>query len=476
MRRLYKIGILCVLLSQLPLVFWAESKSVQVFLQNQQTRYANIGIYIKDLGTGKVIDSYRSKNNIPPASVIKLLTTATALEVLGADYRYSTFLEYTGTLSKGVLQGDLYIVGTGDPTLGSQKDGQGFLNRWVKAIQQAGIKKITGRVIADLSYFDGDAFNPAWLLEDAGNYYAPGIFALSYMDNTMNIVLKSGEPGTVAEIMGTSPEMPGLSFENHIRCTTIEEDGAYVYGLPYGCVRYLTGSVPSKRGSFGVKGDLPNPGLLLAHHLTRSLRSAGISVGYEASYIAESTILPRQRIYEHRSDSMGAIIKRTNYHSINLFAESIYRTLACKSTIPCTIHNSEMVVRSCWANRGVNLLDATLKDGCGLAPQDALSAENFVQVLEYMYHSPNARVFRESLPVGGKDGTVRSFLAGTELEGRTHVKSGTIGGTKNYAGYIDLPNGHKWAFAVMVNSATGNTKGVQHVIERYLLDVYRRNQ
>lgn len=453
---------------------WAGPEDI--LLNHQQTRCANIGICIKNLSSGQIVESYRSQNTIPPASVIKVLTTATALEVLGPSYRYPTYLEYSGYIANGVLHGNLYIVGQGDPTLGSIKDGQGFLNQWVKAIANAGIEKITGQVIADLSYFDGDAFNPAWLIEDAGNYYAPGIFALSYMDNTMNIVLQSGDPGTIAQVLHTIPDVPGIMFENHIRCTHTEEDGAFVYGLPYSPTRYLTGSVPSKRGTFGVKGDLPNPGLLLAQHLTNHLRKTGIPVSQDASYQSESSLIPRERIYQHLSDTLGAIIARTNHHSINLFAESIYRQLGSKISTPCTIHNSEMVVRNCWRNRGVNLSSAILKDGCGLAPQDAISTESMVQLLEYMNRSNHFNVFYQSLPVSGKSGTLRGFLAGTELEGRVHAKSGTIGGTKNYAGYIDLPNGQRWAFAIFVNSASGKTKGVQHVIEKYLIDVYRRNR
>ena len=451
-------------------------ENMDIFLKNPMTKYANIGILIKNVQTGLVIADYRSHNVIPPASVIKILTTATALELLGSDYRYPTYLEYSGYIESGTLHGDLYVVGQGDPTLGSQKDGTGFFRQWTEAVRKAGIEKIDGRVIADLSYFDGDAFNPGWLLEDAGNYYAPGIFAISYMDNTMNIVLESGQPGTVARVAYTVPDVPGMTWENHIRCTHTEEDGAFVYGLPYSNQRYLTGSVPSKRGTFGIKGDLPNPGLLLAQHFTERLRNAGIPVKLEASYHSESDLLPRTRIHTHLSEPLGDIAARTNQHSINLFAESIYRQLGSRLAIPCSVHNAEMVVRNCWRNRGVDLTSATIKDGCGLAPQDAISAASLVQLLEYMWHSPNKDVFFASLPVSGKSGTLRSFLAGTELVGHVYAKSGTIGGTKNFAGYIELPNGQQWAFAVMVNGASCKGKNIQPIIAQYLFDVYRRNK
>ena len=454
---------------------YAQSEALQKLLKNPQVQSANVGILIREVQTGKVIDSYRPKNVIPPASVIKLLTTATALEIYGSDYRFPTLLEYSGYIHDGILHGNLYVTGKGDPTLGNLREGQGFLFVWAKEIQKAGIQAIDGQVIADMSFFDGNALNPGWLWEDAGNYYAPGIFSLAYMDNTMNIVLKSGAVGSVAEVLYTVPEVPGIQFENHIRCTHTEEDGAYVSGAPYHLHRHLTGSVPSNRGVFGVKGDMPNPGLLLAQHFTRALRQSGIDVKGEASYRSETDLIPRTLLYTHLSEPLASIVEHTNMHSVNLYAETIYRTLAQRLSVPCSLHNSEMIVRSYWRNRGVNLSAALIKDGCGLAPQDAVSAETFVELLEYMHKSGEYRSFYASLPVSGKSGTLKGFLPKTVLEGKVHAKSGTIGGTKNYAGYIELPDGRQWAFAVFVNSAAGKTKPIKALIERYLLDVYRAN-
>ncbi|MBP5476271.1 MAG: D-alanyl-D-alanine carboxypeptidase/D-alanyl-D-alanine-endopeptidase [Paludibacteraceae bacterium] len=464
------------LLALLPLMAFGQSESMSVFLKDSHTRYANIGVYIKDLRSGEEIESYRKTNAITPASVMKVLTTATALEIMGEDSCLRTVLEYTGKIENGTLNGNLYIHGYGDPTLGGAKQGQTFLQRWVKEVRDAGIRTISGSVIADLSYFDGDALNPAWLWEDAGNYYAPGIYSLAYMDNTMNVILRSDAVGSLAKVLYTVPNVPGVEFENHVRCTQIQEDGAYIHGMPYNFKRYLVGAIPSHRGQFGVKGDLPNPGLLLAQHFTSRLRQAGITVNEEASYLSERDLLPRTVLYTHQSMSVGDIVVLTNQHSINLYAEMLYRLLGARLGTPCNLHNAEKMVRNYWRNRGVNLMGATIKDGCGLAPQNAVSPESLVNILTYMYASSNRDAFYQSLPVSGKSGTIRSLLVGTELEGRVHAKSGTIAGTKNYAGYIELPDGRRWVFAVMVSSAIGRSSEIKRVIERYLLDVYRRNR
>lgn len=436
-----------------------------------------MSVLVQNLQTGEVIDSYRAEHVVPPASVMKLLTTGAALEILGPGFRFPTILEHTGSIENGVLHGDLYIHGSCDPSLG-WKGKTAFLSQWVKAVQKAGIRKIDGAVIADMTMLDGEAQNPGWLCEDAGNYYAPGIFALNYYGNTMNIVLKSGEVGSTATVVGTEPKIEDVYFINRIRCDRISYDGAFVSGLPYSRERYLTGSVPSNLGTFGVKGDIPNPGLLLARHFTARLREAGVEVKRDATYLPDyNPLIPgRTEIYTHYSEPLTEILKETNQNSNNLYAEALFRYLGTRYTLPGTIHNSQDLLRDYWRRRGVNIQNAIIKDGCGLAPQDAVSAKALVQLLTVMAHSPNKEAWLASLPTSGQTGTLKSLCPQTRLDGKIHAKSGTIAGTKNFAGYIDLPNGEQWVFAILINSAPGKAKNIQTVIQQYLLDVYSAHQ
>ena len=124
----------------------------------------------------------------------------------------------------------------------------------------------------------------------------------------------------------------------------------------------------------------------------------------------------------------------------------------------------------------MNIQNAIIKDGCGLAPQDAVSAKALVQLLTVMAHSPNKEAWLASLPTSGQTGTLKSLCPQTRLDGKIHAKSGTIAGTKNFAGYIDLPNGEQWVFAILINSAPGKAKNIQTVIQQYLLDVYSAHQ
>ena len=446
--------------------------SINFLTSHPITGQANMSVLVQNLTTGEVIESYRPEHVVPPASVMKLLTTGAVLEMFGPNYRFPTLIEYSGSIENGVLRGNLYIRGCCDPSLGWQGK-TAFFNQWVKAVKSAGIQRIDGGVIADMTMLDGEAQNPAWLCEDAGNYYAPGIFALNYYGNTMNIVLRSGEPGSLAAVVKTEPQVEDVCFINHIRCDKIQYDGAFVSGLPYSRERYLTGVVPSNLGTFGVKGDLPNPGLLLARHFTTRLREAGVAIKNEAGYEADYNPLspPRTELYTHYSEPLSELIKETNVNSNNLYAEAMFRYLGTRYSLPGTIHNSQDLLRDYWRRRGVSIQNAIIKDGCGLAPQDAVSAKAFVQLLTTMAHSAHKDAWMASLPISGQTGTLKTLCPGTPLEGRIHAKSGTIAGTKNFAGYIDMPNGDTWVFAILINSAPGKAKKIQTVIQDYLLDV-----
>ena len=191
-------------------IFLRHITLVNFLTSHPLTGQANMSVLVQNLNTGEVIDSYRADKVVPPASVMKLLTTGAALETLGPGYRFPTVLEYTGTIENGVLHGDLYIKGSCDPSLGWK--GERFSRSMGQSGQKAGIQRIEGAVIADMTMLGRRSTNPNWLCEDAGNYYAPGIFGLNYYGNTMNIVLQSGEPGTVAKVVKTEPDVEDIVF------------------------------------------------------------------------------------------------------------------------------------------------------------------------------------------------------------------------------------------------------------------------
>lgn len=441
------------------------------FVQNPLLKNANISLLVKDLKSNKSLYSYRANNSAVPASTMKLVTTATALEMFGPDFRFSTTLEIDGELKDGVLNGNLIIRGGGDPTLGSAKMGdQDFMNKWVEAVKSAGIQKINGRIIANTSIFDQQVVNPRWIWEDMGNYYAPGIHGISYLDNTFRLILKSGKVGTPTGIVRAEPEIAGMSFQNYVMSASIGYDNAYFYGEPFSGSRTLFGEIPANKDEFAVKGDIPNPGLLLAQHFHAALLASGLEI-QEFPLVDLFNTKTANVIYTHLSVTLSEIITETNVKSNNHFAEYLFKYLGTKKTIPATNKAAVSAIESFWRQRGLPVDQLFQHDGSGLSPNNAVSAAFFVDLLTYIRkESKYSDAFYKSLAVSGKSGTLTSFLAKSNLKGKVFAKSGTLAQVKSYAGYVETGS-TTLAFAIIVNNPNGSSAEVVKKMEQFLIDI-----
>lgn len=445
------------------------------FVNSPILQNANISLMVKELNANKTLYQYRSNNVTIPASTMKLVTTASAIELLGPSFCFQTKLEIDGLLNAdGVLNGNLYIKGGGDPTLGSEKLGdQNFMTKWVDAVKKAGIKRINGQIVADGTLYDEEGVNPKWTWEDIGNYYAAGAYGISYMDNTFRLVLRSGIYGTSPEIIRTIPEIPSLIFENHLTSTDIDSDSAYFYGAPHSYHRVIRGEIPANRIEFIIKGDIPNPSLLLAEHFQARLNENGIFISELPSDVVKRNT-DRRVIHVQSSPPLSEIITETNVNSNNGYAEEIFRYLALQKSSVATTRRAIDEIRGFWKDKGLPINQLFMYDGCGLSPLDAVSANFYVDLLTYMKTKAiNKDAFFNSLPVSGKSGTLKNFLAKTSLQGKVHAKSGTIGGVKCYAGYIEN-KGKTYVFAIMVNHANGSLKAVTAKMEEFLLQITSR--
>lgn len=447
---------------------------VEKFIENDLLRNANVSLLVRDLNSGETLSEFHSCRSVVPASTMKLITTATAFELLGEDFRFETKLQIENEVDEnGVLNGNLYIYGGGDPTLGSEFIGnRDFLNQWVRAVKQAGIKKINGSIVADASIFDDEGINPKWLWEDIGNYYASGVYGISYMDNTVRVHFYSGEIGSTPAITKTVPEVPGLTFENNLRSTIIRSDSAYFYGAPRSNIRTIYGEIPANRSNFVSKTDLPKPGLLLALHFHELLVKNGIAVSYPPNEDFRGH-KERKTIYTHYSPSLGRIAKEINFTSNNHYAEHLFRYLGLHYSSVATSGASANVVRDYWRSKELPVEQLFIYDGSGLSRSNAVSAEFFVQMLHYMRkQSPNGKAFYDSLPVAGESGTIAWILKNTSLQGNVRMKSGSLSYVRAYAGYIDF-EGRSYAFAVLTNNYNGRPNAVIRKIEEFLLSVAR---
>ncbi|MFV0472283.1 MAG: D-alanyl-D-alanine carboxypeptidase/D-alanyl-D-alanine-endopeptidase [Paludibacteraceae bacterium] len=445
---------------------------VFTFIENDLMNNANVSLIVKDMTNNANLYEYHPGNSFIPASTMKLVTTATALQLLGGSFRFETLLQYDGTIDyEGILNGNIYIRGGGDPTLGSEKMGDGdFLQQWVKSIKKKGIRKILGSIIADESLYGDEGANPYWTWEDIGNYYAPEIYAISYKDNTFKVEFDSKEVGSIPQIVAVSPQIKDLCIINCLKSTKISFDSAYFYGKPHDNERIARGAIPANRKRFTVKGSIPSPGLLLAKDLKQALKKNGIEVTGEGKDIFLPPQSKRTKIYSHFSPPLRNIVGEINMNSNNHYAETLFQRLSLLESSVANSKNAAKIIKNYWYSRLPSSKQLFLYDGCGLSPLNAVSANFLVDMLVYMYNSDSRADFLNSLPVSGISGTLKSFLKNTPLFGKVRAKSGTISRVKSYAGYIERDD-KKWVFAVLVNNANGNSREVTGKIENFLLDI-----
>ena len=457
---------------------------IQQIVQHTDFKNAQFALLAVDVNSHEVITEINADKSLKPASTLKLFSTAMALENCGADFKFTTTIAYTGiidTIDK-ILHGDIVIVGGGDPTLGSKyfpgEEGQQFLQRWVSDIQKLGIDSIDGRIIADACIYNRDMVPPTWLWQDMGNYFGAGPCGLSVYDNMYTIYFKSGATvGDTVEIVRVIPEMDDIFFDNTVIASSIHYDNAYIYGSPYTNYRYLRGEIPLNKNSFAVKGSVPDPAYLTASEFRKALEVAGIVIKKEATTIRRLKLFNEEThmgelipIASYASPPMSEIVKLTNIHSINLFAEHGLLQAGLSKGKPASTAECASTMTDFWENKGMDVQGLTLQDGSGLSPLNTLTARQMAHLLTYMKsHSNHYNHFYNSLPIAGQTGTIKSMFKGTPAEGKLRAKSGSMTGVSAYAGYTTSQSGKDIAFCLMVNNYSCSSATVRKRLERIMV-------
>ena len=458
--------------------------ALQQFTQNTALKHASVGICVKDLSTGKTIVSYNEDKSLTTASVMKLVTTSTALELLGPSFRYNTTLALDAEDTSKLL-----IIGSGDPTLGTssfKENPNSFLLTWVQALKDplSAIDNLKLYVVDNLFGYNGISDEWTWI--DMGNYYASGAYGISVFDNSYRIFFDTTNRNSCPVILRTDPEIKGLSFTNHLQLNTTGRDNGYIYGAPFSYERILRGNIPGGRTAFSIKGDIPDPGLMLGETLAAELSKKGVLVSLietaQKDYIShacnggklQNNHRMGQVLHVHQSRLLTDILRETNVESNNHFAEHLIRTIGRNQNQDIYsdgLQEGVKFVNSYWTRQNVSTSSLFLHDGSGLAPQNAASPEFFCDLLSYMYNKSNySNEFYEALPIAGQEGTLKYFMSNTKYSGKIRAKSGSIGGVHCYAGYL-IEGNKKYAFSIMVNKFTGSRVAVRKSIETFLLSL-----
>jgi D-alanyl-D-alanine carboxypeptidase/D-alanyl-D-alanine-endopeptidase (penicillin-binding protein 4) len=473
-----RLILFCVILVFPATLSWAQNSAISI--QQKITKWesssalanAGIGIAVYNAQNSEPIFKSTPHLSLVPASIFKVVTTATALEVLGPDFRFKTTLAYTGVVKNDTLYGDLQVIGGGDPTLGSkyfpeQKD---FLNEWIKALADNHIRAIKGNLIVDSSIYEKLQVPGSWAWEDLGSYYGAGASGISVYDNQFEIHLKSTETvNQPTKLLKIVPEVPGLDLQNEVLSSNENSDQSYVFGNPEDSRRVIRGTIPKGRSDFVVKASLPDPAVVLSFEFRTKLRKSGIEISTKTAY--EKINIQGITLKERLSPTLSEIIKVTNFESVNLFAEHFLKHLSWQNSGNGTTKDGCQFIVDFWKNKGLPTTGFFMTDGSGLSRFDAITADQMCWILNYMkLKSAYSRVFVHSLP-GAGNGTLTAFSTENFPNNCIHAKSGSMTRVRCYAGYLRTDTGKNLSFAVMLNNFSCTMSEATQKIQDLLVEL-----
>jgi D-alanyl-D-alanine carboxypeptidase/D-alanyl-D-alanine-endopeptidase (penicillin-binding protein 4) len=460
-------------------------RAVDALAADPAFRHGTLSVCVVEVESGKVLASYEAMRGVAPASNLKVLSTGSALALLGPGYRFRTELQYDGRLeADGTLAGNLYLKGYGDPTLGSPfMEGEALalaplIERLRLAVQQAGIRRIEGQIIADASLFGSEGCIRTWQWEDLGNYYAAGAWSLNLHENLHFLHLQQrSQVGATPPVAAIEPEVPGLSFTNELRSAAKGTgDNAYIFGGPYQFNRYIRGTIPVGQGRFTIKGSIPDPPLLAAQYLQQSLASIGITARGLSTLLNPPPNPPaRKTLYTHYSPALPSIVERANMESVNLFCEVLVKAIGLEKKGEGTTDAGLDIIRHHWERRGLDWAGCQLADGSGLSDANVATSTFLAQFLRLMAKEEAAvfQPFYASLPEAGRSGSLKNRLKGTAAEGRLRAKSGTLERARAYSGYATARNGQLLAFSIIANNYEGSGGVIRQKLEGLMLELCR---
>ncbi|UOE39436.1 D-alanyl-D-alanine carboxypeptidase/D-alanyl-D-alanine endopeptidase [Chryseobacterium oryzae] len=405
---------------------------------------SNISLYVAD-ENGQLIYEYNGNKGLSTASTQKIFTAAAALETLGKNYTYQTTASYSGTISSGNLNGNLFISSNGDPTLGSWRyEGfkpENFKQKFLEALKKTGITKISGDLIIDDSYFDHQTIPGGWPWDDLGNYYGAGIWGINWRENQFDINIS----GT--DFKSFSYPLEGVQWLNDLKASG-NSDQSLIFTAPHSDVALINGNLPSGKITT-VSGAVPNPPLQLGVEAIKWLKESNIEISgkvvtnsqLEIEGKSPFNISKNKVILHYESPTLDKIVYWFLRKSVNLYGEALIKTLGKEKKQNSSFKSGVAYLKEFWTSKGINSNMINFADGSGLSPQNYVSAKAEVQALLYAKKQPWFSSYYEGFP--------------TQDNGMK-MKSGTMRDTKSYAGYHTAKDGKKYVYSAIINNYQGS--------------------
>ena len=443
-------------------------------------------------GDGRTLVDIDGDNMVMPASNMKLISTGAALHALGSDYRFKTGLGHDGKIVDGVLKGNLYIIGGGDPTLGSKDSIATSLDRtfaqWEKFVRDAGIRRIEGMIIGDGRYFEGMPEHPSWLWSDIGTYYGAGATGLMFYENMQSFTASPGQKvGDPVNIAPSYPETPWMEFRYN--CATGDKgtgDQLYMYASDLAPVAEIRGTFGVDRARKRVDCSNKFPEYTCASYFADYLKGRGIPSEGPADFrlctdISGTPAANLTMLGSTSSPSLKRIAFETNHASNNLYAETLFRSIGKAKTGSACYDSSYVALNDVLKELEINVSKGVqIVDGSGLSRQNYVSADFICGFLAAMMGSPCFEDYVSSLPSPGSHGTLAYNMQNipAETKARIKVKSGSMNGVRCYSGYIIPTEGCKEdtiIFSIMVNNCTAPTWKIRPLLDKIMTALAEAN-
>jgi len=438
------------------------------------------GLLVVDGTTGATLFERNADDYFLPASNMKLLTTALALDSLGPDFRFRTTIETNGTVTPdGRLIGDLILVGRGDPNLSNRKfpygnkeefDGppERVLAEMADAVAARGVRVVTGDIVGDDSYFPPERYPNGWEIDDMVWEYGAAISALVVNDNTVTLTLFPGlKPGDSVSVV-LEPQTKDFTVRNEV--TTIgtgEKQDLRVVRDPGGNTVVVSGVMPARGDPRKLVLAIQEPALQSVNLLAQLLKDRGIKLDgtLRAIHEPDAREATRTVLAEHLSVPLKDSVKLVNKISQNLHTELLLRTAARQQGRWATPEDLLKFPLAFYTKTGIPEGDVIQTDGSGLSRHDLVTPRAFVALLEYAKKQTWFPAFLASLPVAGEDGTLNDRMKAPPLVGRIQAKTGSVTHVRTLSGYAETPGGRNLIFSFLSNNQGGKNHEVQDVMD-----------
>ena len=386
-------------------------------------RGAAVGLCVLN-SQGEVIFDEQAHTAFIPASALKTVTTATALELLGPDFRFITECLAASPIQNGLLEGDLVLVGGGDPMLDLAA-----LEQIAVKLHAAGLRRITGGIRVDASRFKNSLYPDFWNWGDIGNGYGSGVSALNLNHNRYIARFRPGKAiGEPATFLGAEPEVPGVTFRNEITTGAAGSgDGVMIHGGENTPIIHLRGTVPLDAKAFTTNGAVPNPATFAAHHFQRLLTAQGIQLD---GRLASSATPAKVVLLQQPSPSLLDIITSIHATSDNHETECVLRLIGHQKQ-----RDPIAVIRDHWKSRGLDFTRLRMEDGSGLSRADFITPHDLARLQHLAKTGPKGSAYRASLL----------------SEGSLRWKGGAMSGIRTLTGFLTTDSGDELSLSLMVN-------------------------